>query len=327
VRPGANTQDLSLLADGTAARQATALTGSLSLQQLEERICEMQALPAWPTILAQLMGCLERPPAEVDFAELTELISRDESLAAQCVRLANSPLFGRRRRVESVHDAVIGLGLWRMSEIVFSCALPDLFDPFAAGVDATTFWRHALGCALVSQHLAKVVRSCSAEKAYLAGLLHDLGILVNATLLPASYRAVFAAAADKSIPLAEAEREVLGFTHADTGRILGRVWNLSPDITAVLQFHHDVEAAPHAKDLVALVHLSDLFCREHGLGYGYYEARQIEFTCSPAWLILVQTCRQMGRPYLSRFFGQLEDYFDEVLKLVNGTFGPAQGDR
>jgi HD-like signal output (HDOD) protein len=296
--------------------------GSLSLAQLEKRARGIETLPAMPTILAQLMACLERPSAEVDFNEVITLASRDESIAAQCVHMANSAIFGRRRPAETVRDAVIGLGLWRVSDIVFSCTLPNTFDPFPTFIDRNAFWRHSLGCALVSQRLARVVRSFSTEKAYLAGLLHDLGILVNATILPQQAKAVMERAADKSIPLDEAEREILGFTHADSGRILGNIWNLSPDIVAVLEFHHDIEAATSAKDLVAIVHLSDLFCREHGLGYGYPEARQIDFTCSPAWLILVQTCRQMGRPYLTRFFEELEEYFSEVLRFVDSVFGP-----
>ena len=299
-------------------------TGSLSLQAFEERVGAIETLPALPLILTQLMACLEQPPTEIDFDQVVRLVSRDESVAAQCIRMTNSAMFGRRRLVETVHEAVVGLGLWRVSDIVFSCTLPKSFDPFPKAVDRTVFWRHALGCALISQRLAKLVRSQSIEKAYLAGLLHDLGILVNAVLLPEQTKAVFELAARKSLSVDEAEKEILGFTHADSGRILGQAWKLSPDINTVLQFHHDIEGAPSAKDLVAIVHLSDLFCREHGLGHGYYEERKIDFTCSPAWLILVQTCRQMGRPYLSRFFGELEEYFGEVLKFVDGAFGPVQ---
>jgi HD-like signal output (HDOD) protein len=296
----------------------------LTLPQLEERVREIDPLPALPVILTQLMACLDRPPADIDFDQVVQLVSQDESVAAQCVRMTNSAMFGRRRLVETVHEAVIGLGLWRVSDIVFSCTLPKSFDPFPKVIDRSTFWRHALCCALVSQHLARLVRSHSAPKAYLAGLLHDLGILVNAVLSPDQTKVVFDTAIEKSIPLDEAEREILGFTHADSGRILGESWNLSPDIITVMQYHHDIEAAPSAKDLVAIVHLSDLFCREHGLGYGYYEERQIDFTCSPAWLILVQTCRQMGRPTLGRFFEELEEYFQEAVKFVDSTFAPAQ---
>lgn len=295
-------------------------SGHLTLPQLEERIHNIETLPALPVILVQLMACLDRPPAEISFEHVVRLVSQDEAIAAQCVRMTNSAMFGRRRLVETIHEAVVGLGLWRVSDIVFSCTLPKAFEPFPKALDRTIFWRHSLGCALVTQRLARLVRAHSAEKAYLAGLLHDLGILVNAVLSSDQTQLVFETALRKSIPLDEAEREILGFTHAESGRILGQSWNLSPDIITVLQYHHDIESAPAAKDLVALVHLSDLFCREHGLGYGYHEARQIDFKCSPAWLILVRTCRQMGRPYLTRFFGELEEYFEEVMKFVDSTF-------
>jgi HD-like signal output (HDOD) protein len=295
-----------------------------ALAQLQESLIKIESLPALPIVLSQLMACLQRPPADIDLDHVIRLVSSDESIAAQCVRMTNSAMFGRRRPVESIHDAVISLGLWRVSDIVFSCGLPATFDPFPKGLDRTTFWRHAMGCALVTQHLARLVRSHSSDKAYLAGLLHDLGLLVNASVLPEQTRLVFEQAMQSGMPLHEIEREILGFTHSDSGRILGEAWKVSPDIVTVLQYHHDIEAAPSAKDLVALVHLSDLFCREHGLGHGYHEARQIDFKCSPAWLILVQTCRQMGKPYLSRFFDELEDYFTDVLRFVDAAFGPAE---
>lgn len=136
----------------------------LTLAELEERVAGLEKLPALPLILSQLMSCLERPPAEIDFDRVVELVSRDESVAAQCLRLTNSAMFGRRRPVETVHEAVISLGLWRVSDVVFSCTLPGAFDPFPKAIDRTTFWRHALGCALVTQRLARLVRSHSAER-------------------------------------------------------------------------------------------------------------------------------------------------------------------
>ena len=84
----------------------------------------------------------------------------------------------------------------------------------------------------------------------------------------------------------------------------------------MMEFHHDVTAAPVSQDLIAIVHLSDLLCRHRWLGYGYDEARQIDFKCSPAWLVLgpeaagrwdVQTSLALAR--------ELEEYFDEVVFL------------
>ena len=157
-------------------------------EQLESRIKEMATLPALPTVLLPLMQALEMPAADVDVARVVELVSYDESIVAQCVRMANSAMFGRRRAVESVHDAVVALGLWRLSDIVFSCTVPQVFSSTEGAVDPAVFWRHSLCCALVSQKLAGMVRSHSAEKAYLAGLLHDMGILINSISSPRNSR-------------------------------------------------------------------------------------------------------------------------------------------
>jgi HD-like signal output (HDOD) protein len=282
----------------------------------------MAALPALPTVLLPLMHALELPPGDVNVARVVELVSYDESIVAQCIRMANSAMFGRRRTVESVHDAVVTLGLWRVSDIVFSCTVPQMLSSIGAEVDPAVFWRHSLCCALVSQRLAKLLRSHSAEKAYLAGLLHDMGMLVNSILYPQEFREAFEKAAATHTPLDEAEREVLGFTHAESGRVLADQWHFSADITAVMEFHHDVTAATSAKDLVAIVHLSDSVCRHQGMGYGYLESCWIDFCYSPAWLVLLRTCKSMPFPDIAGFSRTLQEYCEEVAPLVDQFLGP-----
>lgn len=291
-------------------------------EKLEPRIKKIKTLPALPAVLIPLMECMEKPADRIDVNRVVQLVSYDKSIAAQCLQMTNSAMFGRRRDVETVREAVIALGMWRVSDIVFSCTLPNAFSLGTTAIDPLVFWRHSLSCALICQRLAQLVRSQSAEKAYLAGLLHDLGVMANAEMFPKEFQAAYQKAAAEYIPLDVAEREVLGFTHAESGQVLGQTWKFSKDICTVLEFHHDVTAAPEAKDLVALVHLSDLLCRYRGMGYGYYEAREIDFTCSPAWLILVQTCTQMDRPDVTRFAQELEKYFEEVVARVDNILGP-----
>ena len=165
--------------------------------KLHKGIREMKTLPALSAVLAPLMECLGHSAADIDLDRVIKLISYDEGIAAQCIRLTNSAMFGRRYEVETVHDAVVALGLWRVSDVVFSYAAPNMFVSFPKAVNPNVFWRHSIGCALLSQRLAKIVRSHSAEKAYLAGLLHDLGILVNATIFPEEYELVLKTAASK----------------------------------------------------------------------------------------------------------------------------------
>jgi len=295
-----------------------------ALRELESRIHDIQILPALPSVLVPLMELLKQPLEKIEVNRIVELVSSDKSIAAQCLRMTNSAAFGRRYEIETVRDAVVALGVWRVSDIVFSCVVPSALPIISELINPGVFWRHALACALVSQRLAQSVRSYASRQAYLAGLVHDLGILVNAKLFPDEFRAAYEKASRESLPLDVAEHEMIGFSHCDSGRMLASAWNLPKDIAVVQQYHHSVTDAPTTKDLTAIVHLSDLLCRDLGLGYGYPERRQIDFTCSPAWLLLIQTCRQMGKPDVGGLSNELQRYFQDVVGQVDRLLGPME---
>ena len=99
------------------------------------------------------------------------------------------------------------------------------------------------------------------EKAYLAGLLHDIGILVNSMVAPDEFRTTFQKATREQIPLDEAEQSTLGFTHSDSGRVLAEAWKITPDLVQAIELHHDIRDPERGGPLVAIVHLSDLLCR------------------------------------------------------------------
>jgi len=290
-------------------------------KRLEAQLRRLESLPALPVTLGPLRESLDRPAEEIEVDRVVQLVSYDKSIAAQLMRMTNSPLFGRKQMVGTVREAVLALGFWRVRDVVFSCQFPKIMSGWTKSVDHVSFWRHSLGCALVSQKLARLLRSRSAEKAYLAGLLHDLGILVNATLFSDQFASTLQRAKEQQTPLHEVEKEVLGLTHAESGRILAEVWNLPEDVATVMEFHHDVGAAPTAKDLVALVHLSDLLCRLREMGYGYYEALSVDFAGSPAWGVLAQHCPHLDRFDLTRFTFELDEYAEEVLTMVSNILG------
>lgn len=319
-----STQNEPFRVDGpgySASTQEAAAGESLRLEQFQDRVRSLDTLPVLPAVLAELMACLDRPAADVDFDQVIRLISRDESIAAQCVRMANSAMFGRRTLVETVHEAVINLGLWRVSDIVFSCTLPKTFDPFPKAIDRTTFWRHALGCALISQRLARLVRAHSAEKAYLAGLLHDLGILVNTLACTEDFRRCIQAAREGHVALHRSEEEHLGFTHCQSGKILAEHWHFPADVTEVIEFHHDV-VAPGGGPLVSLVHLSDLLCRVRDLGYGYYEAMGVDFAGDTAWATLVGHYPALANMDLARLTMDIDGAMEEIVAVVDAVFKP-----
>ena len=288
---------------------------------LAKKVNELNNLPAMPSVLSSLAECLSQSASKVDVGRVVELISYDKSLAMQCLRVANSALFRRRNGVETVRQAVLALGLSRIRDLVYSCSLPKLFFGLKHGMPPVTFWRHAMGTALISQHFAKQLSVENYEKLYLAGLLHDIGILVNSLLFPEEFHKALVLAQTSEIPLWEAEQQVLGFTHCESGRVLADFWKLPPDIAEVIEFHHQPALASSAAEMTAVVYLADLLCRLRGLGYGYYEARQFDLAAEPSWQVLAKTHPAVADLDLVRFTFELEEFALEVEGLVDSILG------
>src|SRR5260370_14091699 len=179
-----------------------------------------------PEMISRLCETLSRKSNQIDVEKVVEQISYDKSLTAQCLRLANSALFRQRGDVSSVREAVFALGLWRIRDLAFSCSLPMMFANLKTTVGKEMFWRHALGTALVAQGLGHELGVKGAEEIYLAGLLHDIGILVNGVLFAEEFGDVLEEAKQKKVPVEEVEKSILGFSRAESGRILAELWRL-----------------------------------------------------------------------------------------------------
>jgi HD-like signal output (HDOD) protein len=294
-------------------------TSATARATLLKKLEGLRQIPTIPSVLAPLLRYLQQPIERLDVHKVTDMIAEDKSLAAQCLQMANSPLFGRWQKVESLRGAIVGLGFQRVSDIAMSCSVLNLM-PRGSGIDPVAFWEHALGCALVSRHFARKISYPDPSKAYLAGLLHDLGIIVNLWLLPNEFRVVLERASAEGIPLHEAEQEVLGFTHCESGRLLAERWELAPDLIEVVERHHaPAESLNHA-GLVALVELSDLLCRMSGLNHGYIERREIDLLNRPGFALLAQQCPALKDFDWARLTFELDSYMDEVHSLVHSIY-------
>lgn len=148
-------------------------------QTLRSRVKNLEAMPPMPAILGPLIQCLELPPDEIKIERITELVSYDKAIAAQCLRMANSALFSRRDPVDSIRGAVMALGVGRLRDILWSSFLTRMAPRNNWPLNVTSFWEHSFGCALVSQQLASKISLPDPDKIYLCGLLHDIGELVS----------------------------------------------------------------------------------------------------------------------------------------------------
>ncbi|HMK28566.1 MAG TPA: HDOD domain-containing protein, partial [Terriglobales bacterium] len=223
----------------------------------------------------------------------------------------------RWQTITTVRGAVIALGIQRMRTIAVSCCVLKLLPDSEHDFDPVVFWEHALACALVCRKLAKRIGFRDPEQAYLAGLLHDIGFIVNLCLMPQKFMEALAQARLRRIPIHQTEEEVLGLTHCDSGEVLAEKWMLAPDLTDAIRWHHDLEPRCGNRDLVAVVNLSDRLCRMRNLGYGYEEALTLNWPSDSASGWLRESCPSARILNWNRFVEDMDVYVKDVHKLVN----------
>jgi putative nucleotidyltransferase with HDIG domain len=281
------------------------MTSSFSAT-IRERVQRIETMPAIPAVFLPLLKMVSSNTNEVRVDEVVRLVSYDNTIAAQCLRVAGSPLFGLAQLPRSIKGAVVSLGLRRVETILLTCCLGQAFPAGKWALDPAVFWRHSLGCAMVCRKFSEKL-GMDGEKAYMAGLLHDLGFMVNCLVFSTEFGTAMERACHEEIPLYEAERAVLGFTHCETGQALAEKWKLADDIIEVIACHHAIEQSKKSQPLVALVHLSDLLCRMRGLGYGYYERHKVDLVSDPAWAVLLKEHRDLEGVDLARFSFELDE--------------------
>jgi putative nucleotidyltransferase with HDIG domain len=288
--------------------------------QLQAQIRKLDAISTAPAILVPLLEMLRLPSDKVKVERVVELVSYDGAIAAQCLRLANSPLFGRRE-TETVRSAVMALGLERVRSMLLGLCVNRVVPQDKWVIEADAFWKHSLGCALITQRMAQKIEYPDPEKAYLAGLLHDLGFLVNSVLYTEEFRECLRRASEEHAPLHVIEEQVLGFSHCETGQMLCEHWSLSKELSDSARCHHDVSLLPAAGPLACVVHLSDLLCRMRYLGYGYEEIMGVDLGGDAAWRALIASYPAIGKMDLVRFTLDIDGAMDQIVATVDSVFG------
>ncbi len=299
---------------------ASSSDGSDSRQVIRSRLEKLNSIPTIPAIVRPLLHYMEKPADQMEVKRIVDMVSCDESIAAQCLRMANSALYFLPQEVKTIHGAVIVLGVRRVREILMACSLLNLLPKEQNLLSARKLWEHSLGCALLSREVALRIDYPDPERAYLAGLLHDLGELINLVAFPGETRAYLARASAEQIPLYEVELASLGFTHCDSGSVVAEMWRLPYHLAEVIQFHHSVQQTKLYPDLVALVSLSDLLCRANGLGYGYCEEALPDSLQAVEWRILSAKSAKLVRLGPVHLLRELSGQVKQVCKHVQSVF-------
>lgn len=228
-------------------------------------VCEQALrLPCSPALLPRLAGVLIDPASTAD--DIAELIKVDPALAASTLRLANSAYFAAGTKAGTLSDAVLRLGqreLYRLAAL----ALVSRWETGTGRGEPGDFCRHALCTALAAEVLAETSERVDPQSAYTAGLVCDLGKLALAHACGSFYPAIRQKCSAQGSTWIQAERDILGYSHAEVGAQLLRAWNFpSPLVLAAEYCEHPGAAPAESQQLVAHLHAGKYVATSFGPG-------------------------------------------------------------
>jgi putative nucleotidyltransferase with HDIG domain len=236
---------------------------------LKQAIRKLDALPAMPEIAQKLLALnLNSDEGE---RLMLKLIERDPQIAAKIIGLANTPLFGSAKRVTSVADAAMLLGITRVKSVTLGIAvMSSLAKSHVGRLDIQGLWLHSLAVALALRTLANAMpRNIRPQddEIFLAGLLHDIGYMVLNHLDPKlSDELHLRFATEKERSSIEIEAELLEISHAELGAELASDWGLPDSIVAVLRYHHEPQNDRAAgQPLTSMINLAEKILPSFGI--------------------------------------------------------------
>jgi len=241
------------------------ITSFIKDDALASRLAICPDLPSPPGVALQIVALGENP--EIEIGEIASLISMDPALSAKILRIANSPIYSRMRKIENLRQAIMTLGLSGTRIYALSFALVDaLNEAGGTGIDHNLFWRRSLAAAIACRHLSEHVLVASAEEFFLVGLFQDIGLLALDQIMPELYQEQRGLQADHPA-LLEVEQAVLGSDHAAVGAWLLASWSLPEHWACVVAACHNPEAMDIAEEQLPLARsvalagdIADIWC-------------------------------------------------------------------
>ncbi len=237
---------------------------------MEEIIAAVDEMPPFPQVVQRAMQELADPAYEV--SGLVDILKVDQAVTANILKLCNSAYFGLPRKVSSLKEAVVYLGADQLRQLLVSGAASKIYEKPNEGyaVFADELWRHALATAVMAQVLRRHLRlKLDDNMVFTAALLHDVGKVVLSAFVIDKYRAIESLVEGGECSFQEAEKEVLGFDHAEIGGKIAEKWEFPPEIIAAIAFHHEPSrASKELRLLTEVVALANNLAVMVGYGTG-----------------------------------------------------------
>ncbi len=273
-----------------------------NLKLATEKLTE---LPTLPTVVAKITTLMQNPRTSA--SEVGQAITTDQSLTSKTLKLVNSAFYGFPGRINTITHAIVILGFTTVKNIVLTASIFDAFGKNAKGegFNMEDFWLHSIATGAIAKVLAERRHFKYSEEAFIGGILHDIGKVVLNQYATEDFSRILQYQKKHNCLISEAEKAIIHVTHEEVGRWLAQRWNLPRDLALVIQYHSNPKLSKQYQELVAIVHIADIFARALGVGSGGDD--KIPVVKDESWDLL-----QMDKIDLGKFLSRIDSEVDKA---------------
>lgn len=199
----------------------------------------LRLIPPFPAVAHRILAVANEEDVSID--RVGQLIKMDPAFSVELLRIANSALFGARREIASLQQAIVMLGIDRVKSMATCVALQKMVASSVKAAALRKVWIHSLVTAVVAEELARAARPLR-DLACTAGLLHNLGTLGLMSSYPAEYSRILEISDSADFDILQNERELFEVDHCTAGACLAKAWDFPDVLAAAIATHHDLPA-------------------------------------------------------------------------------------
>ncbi len=233
-----------------------------SLESVVQRIDDISTLPQ---VALRVMEVANDPNSGA--GDLKEVLEGDAALSARVLRCVNSSAYATRAKITNLQQAIAYLGLKQIRNLAMAASVSDLFkkEEKIGPYRRSHLWRHLVSVGICARLIAMRRKLSNFEDVFLAGLLHDVGIILEDEHVHDRFIRMIESLDGKQT-LAAAERSHLGFDHTALGQRVAENWRFPEPVTAAIRFHHtSVNYRGEEIDTVRCVDVANLLCTLKGI--------------------------------------------------------------
>ncbi|MGM0654006.1 MAG: HDOD domain-containing protein [Thermodesulfobacteriota bacterium] len=282
---------------------------------------DRETLPSFPQVAAKLLEVSKDDTAPLE--EVAKIVETDPGISIRVLELVNSAFYGLSRKVTSLSDAVVILGIDEIKKLALGIAIFEKI--FKTGhtkeFNRLMFWRHSLAVAVLSMKIAQKIEYPNPEEAYTAGLLHDVGKIFLDLQGRRDYGEFIRNLSESTDLVIEKERSEIGLGHDDIGAFFCARWQLPESLVLAVKYHHQPfenhDLAEDEKQLIAIVCMADFLCWTQGMGsFDFIRppilAPEVEACINPEKVDIINCILEMNKE-----IEQISAFYQFVFPSVN----------